>query len=100
MSVKQFDKLLSQNKLVLVDFHTVWCSPCRKMTPIIDRLEKEYTGKASVLRIDVDKSTELTSKYQIQAVPVFILFKDGKEVWKQNGAMEETKLKEVIEKNL
>jgi thioredoxin len=100
MSAKQFDKLLTQNKLVLVDFHTVWCSPCRKMAPIIDRLEKEYTGKASVLRIDVDKSTELATKYQIQSVPVFILFKDGKEVWKQNGAMEETKLKEVIEKNL
>ena len=100
MSAKQFDKLLAQNKLVLVDFHTVWCSPCRKMAPIIDKMEQEFKGKASVLRIDVDKSTELAAKYQIQAVPVFILFKEGKEVWKQNGAMEETKLKEVIEKNL
>jgi thioredoxin len=100
MSAKQFDKLLAQNKLVLVDFHTVWCSPCRKMAPIIDRMEQEFKGKAAVLRIDVDKSTELAAKYQIQAVPVFILFKEGKEVWKQNGAMEESELKKIIQSNL
>ena len=70
------------------------------MAPIIDRLEKEYAGKASVLRIDVDKSTELASKYQIQAVPVFILFKDGKEVWKQNGAMEEEELRKIVSSHL
>jgi thioredoxin 1 len=100
MSAKQFDKLLAKNKLVLVDFHTVWCSPCRKMTPIIDRMEQEFKGKAAVLRIDVDKSTELAAKYQIQAVPVFILFKDGKEVWKQNGAMEEEALRKKILESL
>ena len=96
MSAKQLDKLLAQNKLVLVDFHTVWCSPCRKMAPIIDKLEKEFSGKATVLRIDVDKSTELAAKYQIQAVPVFMLFKDGKEVWKQNGAVEEAVLRKQL----
>jgi thioredoxin len=100
MSAKQFDKLLTQNKLVLVDFHTVWCSPCRKMAPIIDKMEQEFKGKAAVLRIDVDKSTELAAKYQIQAVPVFILFKDGKEVWKQNGAMEEEALKKQLLESL
>jgi thioredoxin len=100
MGLKQFDKLLTQNKVVLVDFHTVWCSPCRKMAPIIDKMEQEFKGKAGILRIDVDKSTELAAKYEIQAVPVFILFKDGKEVWKQNGAMEEEKLKKVINSNL
>lgn len=100
MSVKRFDKLLADNELVLVDFHTVWCSPCRRMAPIIDRLEKEFDGKASVLRIDVDKSAELATKYQIQAVPVFILFKNGKEVWKHNGVIEEAKLQELLQSNL
>jgi thioredoxin 1 len=100
MSAKQFDKLLAQNKLVLVDFHTVWCSPCRKMAPIIDKMEQEFKGKAVVLRIDVDKSAELAAKYQIQAVPVFILFKDGKEVWKQNGAMEEDALRKQLLESL
>jgi thioredoxin 1 len=70
------------------------------MAPIIDKMEQEFKGKAGILRIDVDKSTELAAKYEIQAVPVFILFKDGKEVWKQNGAMEEEKLKKVINSNL
>jgi thioredoxin 1 len=70
------------------------------MAPIIDKMEQEFKGKAAVLRIDVDKSTELAAKYQIQAVPVFILFKDGKEVWKQNGAMEEEALKKQLLESL
>jgi thioredoxin len=100
MTISQFTVLLKQTDLVLVDFHTVWCSPCRKMAPIVDRLEKEYKSKAGILRIDVDKSSELATKYSIQAVPVFMLFKSGKEVWKHNGAIEESKLKDVIEKYL
>jgi len=100
MGLKQFDKLLTQNKVVLVDFHTVWCSPCRKMAPIIDKMEQEFKGKAVILRIDVDKSTELAAKYQIQAVPVFIIFKDGKEVWKQNGAVEEEVLRRQLNDTL
>jgi thioredoxin 1 len=63
-------------------------------------MEQEFKGKAVILRIDVDKSTELAAKYEIQAVPVFILFKDGKEVWKQNGAVEEEVLRSQLNDTL
>lgn len=100
LSLADFETLLATDKPVLVDFHTVWCSPCRKMAPIIDGIEKNYKDKAVVMRIDVDKSKEVGKAYKIQGVPVFILFKNGKEIWKHNGIISEEELKKQIEDNL
>ena len=100
ITLVDFNKLLSTDKPVLVDFHTVWCAPCRKMVPIIDGIEEKYKDKAVVTRIDVDKSKEVGKAYEIQGVPVFILFKNGKEIWKHNGMISEEELKKQIEDNL
>lgn len=100
ITLADFETLLATDKPVLVDFHTVWCSPCRKMAPIIDGIEKSYKDKAVVMRIDVDKSKEVGKAYKIQGVPVFILFKNGKEIWKHNGVISEEELKKQIEDNL
>ena len=100
ITLVDFNKLLSTDKPVLVDFHTVWCAPCRKMVPIIDGIEEKYKDKAVVTRIDVDKSKEVGKAYEIQGVPVFILFKNGKEIWKHNGIISEEELKKQIEDNL
>ena len=100
ITLSDFNTLLATDKPVLVDFHTVWCSPCRKMAPIIDGIEEKYKDKAVVMRIDVDKSKEVGKAYKIQGVPVFILFKNGKEIWKHNGMISEEELKKQIEDNL
>ena len=100
ITLSDFNILLTTNKPVLVDFHTVWCSPCRKMAPIIDGIEEKYKDKAVVMRIDVDKSKEVGKAYKIQGVPVFILFKNGKEIWKHNGVISEEELLKQIEDNL
>lgn len=95
-----FKKILSDNQLVLVDFHTVWCAPCRKMAPIVDKIETDYKNKAIVMRVDVDKSKEVGKAYNVVGVPVFILYKDGKEVWKHSGMITEEEIKKQIEQNL
>lgn len=100
ISLKDFEALLNTDKPVLIDFHTVWCTPCRKMAPIIDKIEAGFKDKAIVMRIDVDKSKEVGKAYKIQGVPVFILFKNGKEIWKHNGMISEEELKKQIEDNL
>lgn len=97
MSLSEFNEVLITEQPVLVDFHTVWCAPCRKMIPIVDNIEDEYKDKAVVMRIDVDKSKELGRNFNIQGVPVFILFKNGKEIWKHNGMITEEELKRQIE---
>lgn len=100
VSLSDFEALLKTDKPVLIDFHTVWCAPCRKMAPIIDEIEEEYKNKAIVMRIDVDKSKDVGNAYNIKGVPVFILFKNGKEIWKHNGMISEEELKKQIENNL
>lgn len=100
ITLADFKDLLATNKLLLVDFHTLWCAPCRKMVPIIDGIEEQYKDKAVVMRIDVDKSKEVGKAFSIQGVPVFILFKNGKEIWKHNGLISEEELRKQIEDNL
>lgn len=92
MSLKEFEKLLKTEKPVLIEFHTVWCSPCRKMAPIIDKLEIEYKEEALILRIDVDKSKDVGKAYEIVGVPVFILFLNGEEKWRHTGVISEEEL--------
>ncbi|MBS9774772.1 MAG: thioredoxin [Tenacibaculum sp.] len=100
LSLADFEKVLKTNKIVLIDFHTVWCSPCRKMAPIIDEIETEYKDKAVVMRVDVDNSKEIAKKYNIQGVPVFILFKNGVEKWKHNGIISKKELTQQINNKL
>lgn len=97
VSLTDFTTLLETEMPVLVDFHTVWCSPCRKMAPIIDEIETQYEKKAKITRIDVDKSKELAKEYKIQGVPVFMLFKNGSVAWKHHGVISEEELKAQIE---
>ena len=62
---------------VLVKFHAVWCGPCRALTPIIEGLSEEYTGRVGFYSIDVDKAEVLASTYNIQSVPTIIVFNKG-----------------------
>lgn len=96
LSVVGFNSILSQYELVLIDFHTKWCAPCRKMAPMIDELEKEYTGKVHILRVDMDKSEDVANINNIKAVPTLVLYEMGNEAWRNTGLI----LKEEIIKNL
>ncbi len=81
----QFDALLAHDKLVLADFHTPWCAPCQRMGPIVDGLSKKYDGKAKVVRVDIEASEALAAREHIDGVPVFVVYRGGKEVWRASG---------------
>ena len=80
----QLNKILSNNKTVLIDFSTQWCVPCKKMKPIIEDIQRENPN-VKVLFIDADANKELVKKYQIKGVPVFIVFKNGEEYFRKVG---------------
>ena len=99
-SEEEFKKALVGGKPLLVDFGANSCVPCRQMRPILKELEKEYTGKADILVIDVYRYQNLAKDYKVQAIPTLVFFDaKGKEVYRQMGAMEKdkivAKLKEV-----
>lgn len=100
MTLNDFNELIKTDKPVLIDFHTVWCAPCIKMAPVVDQIEDEFGTKAIVKRIDVDQSKEVGKANNISGVPVFIIFKNGKEVWKHNGIISKEDLTKEINKYL
>ena len=76
---------------MLIDFSTEWCVPCKKMKPVIQEIEKENSS-IKVIYIDVDLHQNLIDKYKIKGVPVFMVFRNGIEVFKHVGVISKEKL--------
>jgi thioredoxin 1 len=85
---KTFDaEVLKSSEPVLVDFFAEWCGPCKAMAPALDQVAAELKGKLKVVKVDVDQNPEITTKYRISAMPTLMVFKDGKIVNQQQGAI-------------
>lgn len=74
-----FDLGIAQG-VVLVDFYADWCGPCRMLTPVVEELAQEMAGKATIAKVDTDKSINVAAHYEVTSIPTLILFKDGKMV--------------------
>jgi thioredoxin 1 len=73
-------EVLQSDKPVVVDFSATWCGPCRQLTPIIEELAGEYSGKVKVGKVDIDESQDVASRYGIMSVPTVLFFQGGKMV--------------------
>lgn len=72
---KTFDEFLQQVEVpVLVDFYAQWCGPCQMMQPVLEDIANRFEGQAKIAKVDTDKSPNLGSKYQVEALPTLILF--------------------------
>jgi thioredoxin 1 len=91
-----FNEIINSNQPVLVDFYADWCGPCKMMSPVLVQLANKMGDKVKILKVNVDKNPEASAAYQVQGVPTFILFKGGKVVWRQSGAMPINVLEEKI----
>ena len=80
----------------MIDFYAIWCGPCKAMAPVIEQVGKEVQGKARVLKIDIDKNQAIAAKYQIQAVPTFVIFKNGNIVWRHPGGIDKKTLMSTL----
>ena len=95
-----FDGLLQDSKLVIVDFWATWCGPCRMLSPILDEVEEEMAGQISVVKVNVDDADEVAARYRIMSIPTLLFFKNGEMVDKTVGAMPKPALVEKIKANL
>jgi thioredoxin 1 len=82
--------------VTLVDFYADWCGPCKMITPHLETVAKELEGKASIIKIDVDKAQRVASTYQVTSIPTLILFHNGKEVDRIVGVRNAKDIKEFI----
>jgi thioredoxin 1 len=86
--MESFNEIIHGNQPVLVDFYADWCGPCRAMSPAVAALGKDVQGRARVLKINIDKAPGVAQQYGVQAVPTFIVFKNGQPVWRQAGMVD------------
>ncbi len=97
--MSNFSEIINQNKTVLVDFFAEWCGPCKMMSPILKEVKDTLGDEVSIIKIDVDKNQSLAAKYQVRGVPTFILFKEGKQVWRQSAMLQKNDLISVIQQH-
>ncbi len=88
--------LKQSNKLVIVDFNAVWCGPCKILKPRVQKVVKKYSDKVELFDIDVDKNSTVANAMNVKGIPLVIFYKQGKEVWRSMGLIEEELLTEKV----
>ena len=97
--MSKFSDLINQEKPVLIDFFAEWCGPCKTMSPILKQVKDNLGNDISVIKVDVDKNQALASKYQVRGVPTLMLFKKGKQLWRQSGVLSSNDIIKIINQN-
>ena len=85
--MEKFNELIQSTKPVLVDFYAEWCGPCQIMKPRILDVAERMGDDVKIVQIDIDKEKELATRFRIQSVPTLIIFKNGKQQWRQSGVI-------------
>src|SRR5574340_687534 len=76
---ENFDnEVIKSNQPVLIDFWATWCGPCRMVSPIVEELAGEYSGKIKIGKLDVDENQKTSIQYGVRSIPTLLIFKDGK----------------------
>ena len=88
ITVSNFETEVLESPIpVLIDFWASWCGPCKMISPLIDQLAEEYSGKLKVGKVNVDEETSLAERHGIVSIPTLILYKDGSPVNQKVGAL-------------
>jgi thioredoxin 1 len=95
-----FQEVIDNSPLVLVDFFTEWCGPCKMMKPILEEVKASMGDKVRIVKVDVEKNVNAAASFQVSGVPTLVLFKKGQLVWRQSGVVRPGPLKQIIESYL
>ncbi|SDE34806.1 thioredoxin [Pricia antarctica] len=95
-----FSEIIASETPVLVDFYADWCGPCKMLAPILKQVKDEMGDALKIVKIDVDKNQAIASRYQVRGVPTMLLFKKGKQVWRQSGVLQKKDIMGVLKPHM
>lgn len=97
ITMENLDKIVRSNQVVLIDFYADWCAPCKKMTPILNKIADE-NKEIKLLKVNAEKNDNIATVFKVEAIPTYVIIKNARQVWRGEGEMTETEMKEVIRK--
>lgn len=97
--MSNFSEIINKEQPVLVDFFATWCGPCQTLSPILKQVKDELGDGISILKIDVDKNPTIATQFQVRGVPTMLLFKNGKQIWRQSGVLSKNDLISIIKQH-
>lgn len=95
-----YSEIINSNPVVLVEFYASWCPHCKRMMPVVEQVKELLAGKVNVYQFDIDENEELSDREGVKTIPTFIIYRDGKEQWRQSGEMDGQVLLSKVEQYL
>jgi thioredoxin-like negative regulator of GroEL len=97
MTISIFQQKIQTEGIVLVDIGAEWCPPCKKMEPVLTQLQKEMGNKYQLVKVDGGTDIEVMKSIKASVLPTFIVYKEGKEIWRKEGIVDLTTLKSKLQ---
>lgn len=88
LNIMNYTEVINSSKVVLVEFFASWCPHCQRMMPIVAQIKQLLEGTVNVYQYDIDENSDLASQEGVDGIPTFIVYRDGKEVWRESGEID------------
>ena len=100
LKTAEFNALMEQTPLAMVDVWASWCGPCKMLSPLVEEIGAQYEGKALIGKVNVDEEPELARQFGVMSIPTVVFLKNGREFDRKVGVMPPQAFTDVLDKNL
>ena len=100
LNESNFSNEISKNRIVVVDFWAPWCGPCKMISPIIEQLANQYSGKVVFGKVNVDENQSIAQRYSVQGIPTLLIFKNSQVIDRLVGAVPKAYIESKIKPHL